>query len=178
MGELVTRVSVWIALLCYLAGPLAALAGRAAGSRRLNRWRRRARFVYSCGFVAFMVHVVAAFHVFYEWSHSVALAETARQTAELTGARSGAGLWLNYLYLLVWALDVAWWWRVDVIVHARRRAWATALIHGFFVFIAFNATVVFEQGPVRWIGAAATALLFAVAFVVALRSRTGPSAPG
>lgn len=177
MGELLTRVSVWVALLCYLAGPLAALLGRADGGATMRDRLHWARVVYSLGFAAFLVHVVAAFHVYYDWSHGAALAETAHQTAELMGADTGAGLWLNYLFLLVWALDVAWWWWVGVEVHASRRSWVTGLVHGFFVFIAFNATVVFESGVVRWAGALGTGLVAAVAIIVAVRARrTEPAA--
>ena len=40
---------------------------------------------------------------------AVAWAETARRTRELTGVDAGAGLWLNYLFGLVWLGDLAGW---------------------------------------------------------------------
>ena len=55
------------------------------------------------------MHVAAAFHYYYEWSHAVGLAETARQTEELTGMASGSGLYLNYLFTLVWLADGIYW---------------------------------------------------------------------
>jgi hypothetical protein len=54
--------------------------------------------------------------------------------------------------LLLFVLDVGWWWRVGVDAY-RRRSWAiTAAWHGFMLFIIFNATVVFKTGVVRWAG--------------------------
>jgi hypothetical protein len=115
-GEAVVRASVWLAVLCYPAGP----AGRLGGAPRLTR------AVWTVGCLAFLVHVAAAFHVHYAWSHTVALRETARQTAELTGYEVGTGLYANYLFAALWTLDVLWWWR-DERGHRRRLAGVAAL---------------------------------------------------
>ncbi len=158
-GDILTRASVWLALLGYLAGPCAALVGR----QHLG-WQRSARAIYTLGLVAFLIHVAAAFHAFYGWSHATALVETAKETAEVTGVASGSGLYLNYLFTVLWILDAIWWWRVGVVAFRRRSAWVSGALHGFFLFMAFNATVVFEQGPVRWAGVlAAVALVILVA---------------
>ena len=89
-GDLLTRASVWLALLGYLAGPLAALTGH-----RRTAWQRTARSLYTAGLACFLIHVVAAFHFYYGWSPAVALAETARQTfdavAGLMGMDAGRG---------------------------------------------------------------------------------------
>jgi hypothetical protein len=45
--------------------------------------------------------------------------------------------------------------------HRNRSPWISNLWHGFFLFIAFNATVVFGHGPVRGFG-----LVMCVALVV------------
>ena len=158
-GALLTRISVWLALLGYLAGPCAALLGR-----RHRSWQRTARAIYTVGLVAFLIHVAAAFHFFYRWSHAVALAETAKETAAVTGVASGTGLYLNYAFTLLWALDVAWWWLAGSEAFRRRSAWIGGSLHGFFLFMAFNATVVFEQGAIRWVGMVATVALTALAW--------------
>ena len=149
-GEWTVRGSIWLALLCYPAGPLGTALSTSVG-------QRSARFVWTAGCAAFLLHVVSSFDVFYEWSHSVALRETARQVAELTGRENGAGLYLNYLFTAIWIFDTAWWWRDAQ--RYRRRSWiAVLLVHGFFLFMIFNATVVFEEGAVRVMGLLVTAL--------------------
>ncbi|MEM1179101.1 MAG: hypothetical protein AAGM22_12205 [Acidobacteriota bacterium] len=157
-GEFATRLTVWLALVGYLAGPTSALWGRDHGS-----WQRLARGLYTVGLTAFLAHVALAFHVYYGWSHRVAYVETARQTFEATGSRSGAGLYLNYLFTVLWCLDVAAWWRTGLLRFRERPPWIDGALHGFFLFMAFNATVVFEEGPVRWAGLVATLALLALA---------------
>jgi hypothetical protein len=121
--------------------------------------------MWTVGCLAFLVHVVAAFHVHYDWSHTTALRETARQSAELTGRAVAAGLYLNYLFAALWAGDVLWCWH-DARSHGDRPAWMTIGLHAFMLFVLFNGTVIFGRGPVRWLGAAAT-----LAGVVALAAR-------
>lgn len=150
------HASVWIALLAYLAGPLAACLGRTD-----LVWQRRARAVYTFGCAAFLVHVASAFHVFYDWSHAVALRETARQTLEVTGVDSGTGLYFNYVFTVLWIVDAAWWHIAGLERFRDRPMQVTAALHGFFVFMAFNGTVVFEHGAVRWMGALGTLTLVA-----------------
>ena len=143
------RGSVWLALLCYPAGPLGIAC--AAGARH-----HVARLLWTLGCAAILVHAASSFDVFYGWSHRVALEETARQVAEVTGRRVGAGIYLNYLFTLVWAADAAWWW-LDANGY-RRRSWiGVSLVHGFFLFMIFNATVIFEDGAVRVMGLVVTA---------------------
>lgn len=157
------RWSVWLAIACFPAGAL---------GQALARWgspegTRLARWVWTLGAVAFMVHVAAAFHLVYGWSHSAALQETARQTAELTGWRSGAGLYLNYLFLALWLFEVGWWW-VRPAGYARRPPAVALGAQAFQVFMVLNGAVVFGHGPVRWLGSIAT--LCTLAIVVSLRS--------
>lgn len=138
--------SVWLALLCYPAGP-ARLAATAPAVRRA------ALLAWTVGCAAFLVHAVSSFAVFYDWSHATALRETARQVEELTGRPLGAGLYANYLFGLVWLADVVRCW-----AGARRPGRLAALaLHGFMLFIIFNATVVFADGATRVLGVAVTA---------------------
>jgi hypothetical protein len=143
------RASVQAALVGYLAGPASlALAP--------DRHRALLRAMWTAGFAAFVVHVVAAFDAFYGWSHAIALAETARHSSEQFGVDSGSGLYLNYLFLAVWGADVAWWWLRPAGYAARPLA-LSALVHGFLFFVLFNGSVVFASGLSRWLGVAATA---------------------
>jgi hypothetical protein len=160
-GEIAVRATVWLAVACYAAGPLGRISPAAA-------WR----VLWSLGCVAFLAHVIAAFHVHYAWSHAVALRETARQTAELIGRAVGSGLYLNYLFAALWCADAGWWWLAPASHRSRPLACHVAL-HAFFLFILFNGAVVFATGAVRWLGAVAT-----VAGVAALlaAARPGPEA--
>ena len=150
LGEWIVQGSVWLALLCYPAGPFGIACS--SGARQ-----RVARLLWTLGCAAFLVHVASSFDVFYGWSHRVAVEETARQVAEVTGRRVGAGIYLNYLFTSVWVADAAWWW-LDANGY-RRRSWVgVLLVHGFFLFMIFNATVVFEDGAARVMGLVVTAV--------------------
>jgi len=162
-GELVVRSSVWLAVLCYPAGP----AGRLCAPRL-------ARVVWTVGCLAFLLHVASAFHVHYHWSHAAALSETARQTAALTGRAVGAGVWVNYLFGALWALDVVWVWR-DPAGHRGRAAAIDLSLHAFMLFVLFNGTVIFARGPVRVLGLAVT-LAGIASLVAAHRSQRGEGA--
>ena len=105
-------------------------------------WRRRG---WAVGWLLMVVHVALAFQVRHGWSHAAAAEHVARRTAADVGVASSGGLWLNYLFLLLWTADVCGW------LPARSRPWWL----GFWWFMALNAAVVFERGPTRWIGLAA-----------------------
>jgi hypothetical protein len=166
MSYLLTYTSVHLALLGYAVGLLWVCCGR----RR--SWQGVVRALWTLGCGLFLVHVAAAFHYHYGWSHAIALRETARETARVTGVQSGSGLYLNYLFTVLWVVDVASWWLWPERYLRRSAAWDWGL-HGFFLFLAFNATVVFEHGWVRW---TALAVLFGVAAVSAfVRVRRGSS---
>jgi hypothetical protein len=145
-GELFTRASVWLAVAAYAVGAAMLLV-----AKERPCLMRRARWVWTIGCGCFLAHVAGAFACFHHWSHAAAYDETARQTAELTGWRSGGGLYLNYLFAVGWLIDVLWWWgaprRFD-----QRSSRLNMLWHGFMFFMVLNGTVVFGRGPVRWLG--------------------------
>ena len=143
--------TVRVALLLYVTA-LVVMTGRRDGGRRL------ARVIWSAAALAYLAHVVAAFQYVHGWSHQAAVVETARQTRELFGMDTGVGIWFNYLFTVMWVIDVAWWW-LDPIGYVRRSGLVSAAVHGFMAFMFFNGAVVFAHGPTRWIGLAATLLI-------------------
>jgi hypothetical protein len=147
-GELLTRWTVRLALTLYVM----------ALALRIGAYRRWARLAWTAGCCAFLLHVLFAFRFSYHWSETVAYTATARRTAEVVGLNWGGGLYANYVFTLVWVLDVCWWWSGLDCYQARPRGvdWA---VQGFLGFIAFNATVVFGAGAVRWLGLVACVLL-------------------
>ena len=121
---------------------------------RVPRW---SRLWWTAGALFMLIHSIAAFGLFYQWRHDVALVATARQTAAMTGIASGAGLYVNYALLAVWLLDAGWWWTAPASYRSRARAieWG---IHGFLFFMFVNGAVVFADGWMRLLGIAAVAV--------------------
>lgn len=160
-GEALTIGTVRTALVLYVAALLSWLLGG-------RRWERATRGLWTAGVLFYLAHVAAAFHHVHGWSHQRALAETARQTQELFGIASGSGLWLNYLFTVVWTADAGWWW-LDEVGYRRRAGRVSVTLHAFLAFMFFNGAVVFAGGFSRWFGLAATPLLL----VLWLRRRDG-----
>ena len=150
-GELLTRITIWIATGGYAVSVAVSLFQGRLPFRERRRWQARARWAWTLGCLGLVAHTVCAFHFYHHWSQASAYRETARQTAEVTGMNWGGGLFINYAFLAAWIGDVAWWWRgLDAY---RRRSWLiTAIWQGIFIFMLFNATVVFKTGVVRALG--------------------------
>lgn len=147
IGEILTRVTIWITIVGYAAGSAAF-----ALSRKRPTWDSAARLAWTIACAGLLAHVICAFHFYHAWSHKAAHRDTARQTSEVFGLNWGGGLYVNYTLVMLWVLDVVWWWVRGLDSH-RRRPWPlVAAWHGFLIFIIFNATVIFETGFVRWAG--------------------------
>ena len=162
-GDLLTRGTIWLALVLYAVGEAGRLRMRADPA--LERW---ARWAWTLGGLAYLLHVAAAFHYVHGWSHALAYADTARQTEGLLGLNWGGGIYFNYIFTAIWLADIAWWWL------AHESFWRRPLVverslQLFFLFMVFNAAVVFPTGPVRWLGLAIVIGLL----VVWLRGQSG-----
>ena len=168
-GELLTRLTVWLALGGYALGAAMLLLARGRA-----QWLARARWGWTVGCAFFLAHVVCAFTFFHGWSHDAAYRETARQTAEMTGVRWGGGIFLNYLFAAAWLGDVLWWWLAPS-GFAQRSPRLAAAWHAFFFFIVFNGTIVFGKGPVRWLGAVICVALAALWWATRRSHRVGKS---
>src|SRR5262245_7595850 len=118
-------------------------------ANRQGRPLDRARLAWTFGYIAFLTHVALAFHFHHHWSHAEAWESTAKQTEAVTGLAWGGGIYANYLFILVWGLDVAWWWVWPDSYRARSTI-VEWVIQGYLAFIVFNATVVFGSGATRW----------------------------
>ena len=146
-GEVLTKLTIWIAVALYFAG-----AAAYALSRGRRRWDSFARLSWTAACAALLAHVACAFHGYHGWSHAAAYRDTARQTAEVFGLDWGGGLWVNYALAALWVADVCWWWAGGLRAY-RRRPWPlVAAWHAFLLFIVFNGAVVFAAGFVRWAG--------------------------
>ncbi|MCG3159649.1 MAG: hypothetical protein JMDDDDMK_00663 [Acidobacteria bacterium] len=145
-GELLTKITVWLALAGYATGASVYLL-----SRGRRRWDEVARMAWTAGCAGLLLHVACALHYYHNWSQASAYRETARQTAEVTGMNWGGGLFINYALIVGWIADAVWW-RRGLDAYRNRPRWLASAWQGFLIFIIFNATVVFKTGPLRWIG--------------------------
>ena len=126
----------------------------AHGSRMVARW------CWTLGATAFVVHVATAFASIHGWSHSAAF----DHVADVSGF--GPGIFVSYAFSLLWIGDAVWWW-LNRTSYDHRPTGVTSSLHAFMAFIVFNGTVVYETGSVRWAGA----MMFAVLAVLVVRRK-------
>lgn len=144
-GEWLTRGTVWLALVIYVASHAKQRLSHAENSLRAARW------LNTLGCAAFLAHVACAFHFYHHWSHAAAVADTARQTAALTRWNWGGGLWFNYAFALIWLWDVIVSWGGSSL-RPQPTCWRSWLVRGFFFLMIVNGAFVFVQNPFRWFG--------------------------
>src|SRR5258705_2442126 len=116
LGELLTRGTIWVAIVGYTLGSVvfALSRQRILASSRRSRWDSAARVVWSVACISLVAHFICAFQYYHGWSHAAAYRDTARQTDELFGLNWGGGLFINYALLIAWIVDIGWWWRGGV----------------------------------------------------------------
>jgi hypothetical protein len=154
MGELLLRSTAWLSLVAWAGSEWERTHARPAAGVR------RARGLFTAGGALLLVHSLVAFHVRHAWSQAAALQDTARQTEAVTGLAVGAGLFVNYAFVVLWLAEIAWWWRSPEGYVQRSRAVDRA-VRGFFLFMFANGAFVFVRAPARWLGAAALIVVLA-----------------
>ncbi|VTS08312.1 hypothetical protein [Tuwongella immobilis] len=117
------------------------VAGRIIGIRP----RPQLRSLWTLGAISFVIHVLVSFHETHGWSHANAV----QHVHDVSGF--GPGIVFSHLFTLLWLLDSAWWWLAPTRYEQRSRL-LDRTIHGYMAFLVFNGTVVYENGPIRWIG--------------------------
>jgi hypothetical protein len=165
IGELLTRGTIWLAIVAYAIGSAVFVFARSR-----PRWLSLTLAAWTIGCISLIAHFICAFHFYHNWSHELAYRDTARQTEEIVGLNWGGGLFINYAVLVGWIVDIGWWWLSGINSYLSRRWRLVLLWHAFLVFIIFNATVVFDSGIVRWAGLAIS-LCLVVSWVVITRNR-------
>jgi hypothetical protein len=68
----------------------------------------------------------------------------------MLGWEFGYGLYFNYFFLVLWTVDLVWWWGF-VESYSSRAKWISLSIHGYLLFVIVNGAIVFVTGPTRWI---------------------------
>jgi hypothetical protein len=168
-GELLTRSTVWISIVAYTIGCVVFATARR--QPEADRWTRLA---WTTGCAALVAHFICAFQLYHDWRHESAYIETARQTAQVFAIKWGGGLFINYAVATLWTADVTSWWLAGLSSYRRRPWWLTLSWHSFLIFIIFNATVVFKDGPARWIGLL-VCLTLILSWILVRRRRPAPS---
>lgn len=143
-GDDLTRNTIRLALAYYALATLVMMGlddaeWTAVGPGRI------ARSAWTLACLIYVIHVGVAFHYFFGWSHAAAFAHTAQRSGV------GEGVYVSYAFTLVWPMDVLGWWLAPQ-RYARRPGWVGMALHGFMLFLVFNATVVYETGRIRWAG--------------------------
>jgi hypothetical protein len=153
-GEFLTRATIWVTIIAYTIGSVFF-----ALSDRKRRLESTARIAWTIACASLFAHFICAFQYYHSWSHTHAYVETARQTEEVFRLNWGGGLFINYALLSVWIVDVALWWKNGLDSYRQRTRALVVAWHSFLIFIIFNATVIFKDGAVRWIGLLITVCL-------------------
>ncbi len=145
-GESLMRWTVRFAVVCVYSRFLIRLrTGNANGTPSgAECW------LWTIGLAMYLCHVALAFQFIHHWSHDHAWQHTAEETARLTGVLAGGGIWANYAFTLIWGLDAGRLARA----HFQRRPTSRRLDRISFIaflFMIFNATVVFGPAHYRWL---------------------------
>ena len=144
-GDDLTRNTVRLALGFYgVAAVVMLLLHRGEWAATTERGEL-ARCCWTLAWMAYLVHLAMAFHHYHGWSHARAV----EHVRAVSGV--GEGIYASHLFTLLWTLDVAWWWW-NPASYAARPGWVDRGLHGFLLFMIFNATVVYETGFIRWAG--------------------------
>jgi hypothetical protein len=87
-------------------------------------------------------HIVLAFDVRHGWNYGAAVQATAHQTDQVYGVAWGGGLYINFLFLTTWLLEL-FWWRLRPHRYFGRPVFVTWLLRTFYLVILLNAAIIF-----------------------------------
>ena len=116
------------------------------------------------GLALCVIHIALAMGSVHGWRHAAAIEATAIQTESVYGLRWGGGVFVNYLFVIVWALEA--WGRTRTRAFSESR-FARWLLRTFYAVVVVNAAVVFARGSMRMTG-----FVLVVALVLAWRPRS------
>ncbi len=162
-GEMLTRNTVRLSLTWYALALCLMMTLSPADWRAETPRGQAARWCWTWAIVVFLVHLAMAFHYYHQWSHASAF----ERTRQASG--TGEGVYVSYLFTLMWAGDALWWW-ISPASYAARHRWLHRALHAFMLFIVFNGMVIYEAGGIRWAGL----LMFAGLAAVWLATRGWP----
>ena len=127
--------------------------------RGSGRTAREVVAIWGAGAILAAIHTVSALGAFHGWSHWDAVEATANKTEALLGIRIGAGVYVNYAFVVAWLMDAAWRLATCFSGISPSPKWWNRTIDLFLIFIAINGAIVFANGPIRWISLGCGVLL-------------------
>ncbi|MEC8554987.1 MAG: hypothetical protein VXZ82_08285 [Planctomycetota bacterium] len=119
-------VSAWLAAALFFWARLHGL--REAPKKRLDQ----------SGAVLLWLHILIAYVLTHQGSHSAAVEHVAIRTEETVGIRSGIGIYANYLTAFLWSLCAF----TCITSHSQMMRW---MIEGFLWMMFISASVVFAE---------------------------------
>ena len=150
-------LTIWVALALFAAGE--------TGRRSANvppAWAWRASAI---GLALGVLHVLLAYDVVHGWSQASAMDVVARRTFAIYGVSSGGGVYMNYAFLGVWAVDL-WTWRPSAARLSSRPGVITWIARAFYFILILNASVIYVPGIRRVLG-----MLLIACLILAWRPR-------
>jgi len=139
--------TIWVALALFAVGEI----GKARGAA----WAWPA---WLAGVLLTGLHIGMAMASVHGWNHAAAVAATARVTRETFGLDWGGGVYVNYVFVAVWAAETMWW-GVSPASYARQPTGLRWTLRVFYLVVIVNAAIVFAVGWRRWLGAGIVATL-------------------
>jgi hypothetical protein len=143
-------VSLW-AIRCAMALLALGYTLQFLGSRRNSATMA---WIGVAGVALASIHVGTAFWAFHSGSHTLAFESTADRTEALLGIRAGHGIYVNYVFVGVWWMDTAlrggWLGETS--------KWLQWGIDLFLIAMAIFGSVIFAEGPIRFVGLGVIAL--------------------
>ncbi len=155
VGDDRVRNTIRLALVCYGLAAAGLLIASPGDWRSFRPWLRQVRWLWSLCVMTYILHGALAFHYYHPRSH----AEAYERTELISGF--GPGIYLSYLFSLVWTADAVFWW-IAPERYARRSPLLTGLLHSFLAFIVYNGAVIFAHGLTCWIAQAGFCVLGAL----------------
>ena len=141
-----------------------------ARDRTTRPWPRAAS---AAGLALMAAHIVIAMAWRHGWSHASSVVATAQQTREVYGLDWGGGVYVNYVFAIVWGLSLVPWVRGAGVP----RFWVL-ITRAFFLIVIANAAIVFAAGWRRALGALiVAALLYAWTRPGTRRAQARPLGP-
>lgn len=132
----------------------------------VSRRGRGLRILWLLGAIAAITHSLGALIGYHGGSQVDAIRATSEQTKAVLGIAVGYGLFVNYLFLIVWLLDAVHPFSAkrsipSVLIprlFGRTVPWSFIVL-AFLAFIFFNGTVVFKDGWLRVTGIASSVVI-------------------
>jgi hypothetical protein len=161
--------TIWLSMILFVAGEAGKRFVRADTAAR---WPWRA---WALGVILCAVHMVIAMAVRYGWNHQDAVRATAEQAAAVYGITWRGSLYVNYVFLSIWAGEAAWW-AISPRTYLGRHAVLVSLLRAFYFLILINGAVVFARPIVRPAGMLLIAALAGTWMPISARRLLPPAA--